>query len=151
MIVSANSDHEIGRLIAEAMERVGKDGVITCETGKSLENEIEVVEGMKFSQGFLSPFFITEKKTQTVEYKDCFVLVADHKITSARSLIPVLKQISEQGRPLLLVTSDGLESEVLNTLILNRMQGMISILIPLLFSNRCIFFLVSKILILDFF
>jgi chaperonin GroEL len=66
LIVSANNDREVGKLIAEAMERVGKDGVITCETGKSLENEIEVVEGMKFNQGFLSPFFITEKKTQTV-------------------------------------------------------------------------------------
>jgi chaperonin GroEL len=122
--VSANNDAQIGRLIADAMERVGKEGVITVESGKSIEDEIEVVEGMSFNQGFLSPSFITDKKAQTCEFSNVSILLVDHKITSARSLVPILEQVHGAGKPLLIISADGMESEVLTTLVLNRMQGL---------------------------
>eukprot|EP01125_Pyxidicula_operculata_P012526 TRINITY_DN4116_c0_g1_i1.p1 TRINITY_DN4116_c0_g1~~TRINITY_DN4116_c0_g1_i1.p1 ORF type:complete len:560 (-),score=207.50 TRINITY_DN4116_c0_g1_i1:136-1815(-) len=122
--VSANSDVEIGKLIADAMERVGKEGVITVESGKSLVNEIEVVKGMRFDQGYLSPSFATDKKTQACEMKDALVLIADFKISSARGLFPLLEQIAGSNRPLLIISGDGVESEVLTMLVVNRLNGL---------------------------
>jgi len=121
--VSANNDEEIGSLISNAMERVGREGVITVETGKSLENEIEVVEGMKFDQGYLSPVFVTDKKTLTCELKDASILIVDHKLNSARALVPLLEQVITQNKPLLIISADGLESEVLSLLVINRYNG----------------------------
>jgi len=122
--VSANGDKAIGQLIADAIKRVGKNGVLTVETGKSLVNEIDVVEGMKFDQGYLSPHFVTEAKTLTCELKDSYVLVIDHKITSIRSILPLLEQVISSNKPLLIIAADGLESEVLNLLTINKtLQG----------------------------
>lgn len=123
--VSANGDEAIGKLIADAMKRVGKNGVLTCETGKSLVNEIEVVEGMKFDQGYLSPLFVTDTKTLTCELKDAAILVIDHKISSIRSIIPLLEQVVGSNKPLLIIAADGLESEVLTLLAYNKsLQGL---------------------------
>jgi len=98
--------------------------VITVELGKSFEDEIEVVEGMSFNQGHLSPSFITDKKTQSCEFQNAAFLLVDHKITSARSLIPILEQIHSQGKPLVIISADGMESEVLTTLVINKLQGL---------------------------
>lgn len=122
--VSANGDTEIGSLIADALDKVGRDGAITVEVGKSLATEIDVVEGLKFNQGFLSPSFATDRKTQTMDMHDGLVLLCDHKITSARSLVPILEQVAHQNRPLFIISSDGLESEVLTTLVINKLQGL---------------------------
>jgi len=118
--VSANGDVSIGQLIADAIKRVGKNGVLTVETGKSLVNEIDVVEGMKFDQGYLSPHFMTDVKTLTCELKDASVLVVDHKISSLRSIVPLLEQIMSSNKPLLIIAADGLESEVLSLLTFNK-------------------------------
>jgi len=122
--VSANDDSSIGQLIADAMKRVGKNGVLTVETGKSLVNEIEVVEGMKFDNGYLSPHFVTDTKALVCELKDAYILVADHKISSIRSIVPLLEQIIGSNKPLLIIAADGLESEVLTLLAFNKnLQG----------------------------
>jgi len=122
--VSANGDVGIGQLIADAIKRVGKNGVLTVETGKSLVNEIEVVEGMKFDQGYLSPHFVTDTKTLTCELKDACILVIDHKISSIRSFVPILEQVLGSNKPLFIIAADGLESEVLTLLAYNKtVQG----------------------------
>ncbi|MFT7823854.1 MAG: chaperonin GroEL [Sulfurimonas sp.] len=124
--ISANSDKTIGDLIAEAMERVGKDGVITVEEAKGIEDELEVVEGMQFDRGYLSPYFVTDSEKMTCEMENPLILVTDMKITSLKDLVPVLEQIQQSGRPLLII-ADDLEGEALATLVLNRLKGVLNI------------------------
>lgn len=123
--ISANSDREIGRLLANAMARVGKEGVITIQDGKGIDNEIEIVEGMRLDQGFLSHHFVTDKKTMKVEMEDVHVLLTDSKITNIQSLLPILEQIAVNRKKLLIIAADGLDSEVLTTLAINKtMRGL---------------------------
>jgi chaperonin GroEL len=122
--ISANSDTDIGNLIAEAMERVGKEGVITVEDGKSLQNELAVVEGMQFDRGFLSPFFVSNQEKQTVELDNPFILLVDKKIGNIRDLLPVLEGVAKSGKPLFILAED-VEGEALATLVVNTMRGVI--------------------------
>ena len=120
--ISANSDHGIGKMIADAMAKVGKEGVITVENGKSLQDELDVVEGMQFDRGYLSPYFINNQDKQTVELDNPFILLFDKKITNIRDMIPVLEQVAKAGKPLLIVAED-VEGEALATLVVNNMRG----------------------------
>lgn len=120
--ISANGEKEIGELIARAMEKVGKEGVITVQDGKTLENELEVVEGMKFDRGYISPYFVTDQKTMKVELEDPFILICEKKISSIQTIIPILEQVIKVQRPLLIVAED-VESEALATLIVNKLRG----------------------------
>lgn len=122
--ISANGDDTIGRLIAEAMEKVGKEGVITVEDGKGLQDELEVVEGMQFDRGYLSPYFINNAEKQQVELDKPFVLLYDKKISNIRDLLPVLEQVAKAGRPLLIIAED-VEGEALATLVVNNMRGIL--------------------------
>lgn len=122
--ISANSDTDIGNLIAEAMERVGKEGVITVEDGKSLQNELAVVEGMQFDRGYLSPFFVSNQEKQTVELDNPFILLVDKKIGNIRDLLPVLEGVAKSGKPLFILAED-VEGEALATLVVNTMRGVI--------------------------
>jgi chaperonin GroEL len=122
--ISANGDATIGKMIADAMARVGKEGVITVESGKSLQDELEVVEGMQFDRGYLSPYFITNQEKQTVEMDQPFILLFDKKITNIRDLIPVLEGVQKSGKPLLIVAED-VEGEALATLVVNNMRGVV--------------------------
>ena len=124
--ISANSDESIGNLIAEAMEKVGKDGVITVEEAKGINDDLEVVEGMQFDRGYLSPYFVTNTEKMTCELENPLILITDAKITSLKDLVPVLEQIQQSGRPLLII-SDDLEGEALATLVLNRLKGVLNI------------------------
>ena len=124
--ISANSDESIGNLIAEAMERVGKDGVITVEEAKGIDDELEVVEGMQFDRGYLSPYFVTNPEKMTCELDNPLVLLTDAKITSLKDLVPVLEQIQQTGRPLVII-ADDLEGEALATLVLNKLKGVLNI------------------------
>jgi len=120
--ISANNEHSIGALIADAMKKVGKDGVITIEDGKSYEDELEVVEGMKFDRGFISPYFVTDQKRSVCEYENPFVLFYEKKISSMQELVPVLEMVLQQGRPLIIVAED-VDSEALAALVINRLRG----------------------------
>ncbi|HYF60657.1 MAG TPA: chaperonin GroEL, partial [Burkholderiaceae bacterium] len=122
--ISANSDQEIGNIIAEAMEKVGKEGVITVEDGKSLNNELDVVEGMQFDRGYLSPYFINNPDKQVAVLDDPFVLLHDKKISNIRELLPVLEQVAKAGRPLLIVAEE-VEGEALATLVVNNIRGIL--------------------------
>ena len=122
--LSANSDVSIGNIIAEAMDRVGKDGVITVEDGKSLDNELEVVEGMQFDRGYLSPYFITNADKQKAVLDNPYILLHDKKIASVRDMIPVLEGCAKAGRPLLIIAED-VEGEALATLVVNNMRGIL--------------------------
>jgi len=124
--ISANSDETIGNLIAEAMDRVGKDGVITVEEAKGINDDLEVVEGMQFDRGYLSPYFVTNTEKMTCEMESPLLLITDAKISSLKDLVPVLEQIQQSGRPLLII-SDDLEGEALATLVLNRLKGVLNI------------------------
>ena len=124
--ISANSDETIGNLIAEAMERVGKDGVITVEEAKGINDDLEVVEGMQFDRGYLSPYFVTNTEKMTCEMENPLILITDTKITSLKDLVPILEQIQQTGKPLLII-SDDLEGEALATLVLNRLKGVLNI------------------------
>ena len=124
--ISANSDEAIGNLIAEAMEKVGKDGVITVEEAKGINDDLEVVEGMQFDRGYLSPYFVTNSEKMTCEMENPLLLITDSKITSLKDLVPVLEQTQQSGRPLLII-SDDLEGEALATLVLNRLKGVLNI------------------------
>jgi len=124
--ISANSDETIGNLIAEAMDRVGKDGVITVEEAKGINDDLEVVEGMQFDRGYLSPYFVTNTEKMTCEMETPLLLITDAKISSLKDLVPVLEQIQQSGRPLLII-SDDLEGEALATLVLNRLKGVLNI------------------------
>lgn len=122
--ISANSDTSIGERIAEAMDKVGKEGVITVEDGKSLADELEVVEGMQFDRGYLSPYFINNPEKQVVQLDNPFVLLFDKKISNIRDLLPVLEQVAKAGRPLLIIAED-VEGEALATLVVNNIRGIL--------------------------
>jgi chaperonin GroEL len=122
--ISANSDYSIGERIAEAMEKVGKEGVITVEDGKSLEDELDVVEGMQFDRGYLSPYFISNPEKQVAILENPFVLLFDKKISNIRDLLPVLEQVAKAGRPLLIIAED-IEGEALATLVVNNIRGIL--------------------------
>nr|WP_314105125.1 chaperonin GroEL [uncultured Neisseria sp.] len=122
--ISANSDEQVGAIIAEAMEKVGKEGVITVEDGKSLENELDVVEGMQFDRGYLSPYFISDAEKQIAALDNPFVLLFDKKISNIRDLLPVLEQVAKASRPLLIIAED-VEGEALATLVVNNIRGIL--------------------------
>jgi chaperonin GroEL len=122
--LSANSDSNIGNIIAQAMEKVGSKGVITVEDGKSLDNELEIVEGMQFDRGYLSPFFITNQERQKVVLDNPYILLCDKKISNIRDILPVLEQVAKAGRPLLIL-ADDVEGEALATLVVNHMRGIL--------------------------
>jgi chaperonin GroEL len=120
--ISANGDEEIGKLIAEAMSKVGKEGVITVEENKSSTTELEVVEGMQFDRGYLSPYFVTDQERMQVNLNDCFVLLHEKKISSMKDLLPILEQVAKQGRSLLILAED-VDGEALATLVVNKLRG----------------------------
>ena len=122
--ISANSDSSIGQIIADAMDKVGKEGVITVEDGKSLENELDVVEGMQFDRGYLSPYFINSPEKQVAALDDPYVLIFDKKISNIRDLLPVLEQVAKSSRPLLIIAED-VEGEALATLVVNNIRGIL--------------------------
>jgi chaperonin GroEL len=124
--VSANNDQTIGKIIAEAMKKVGKDGVITVEEAKSIETSMEVVEGMQFDRGYLSPYFVTNAERMEVELNDCLILLHEKKISSMKDLLPILEQIAKSGRPLLIISED-IEGEALATLVVNKLRGTLSV------------------------
>ena len=123
---SANQDAEIGKIVAEAMDKVGKDGVITVEEGKALDTTVELVEGMQFDKGYLSPHFITDGKRMEAILEDCYVLIHEKKISSAKDLVPVLGKIAETGKPVLIVAED-VDGEALATLVVNRLRGVLKV------------------------
>src|SRR5947209_3361604 len=120
--ISANNDPEIGNLIAEAMEKVGKDGVITVEEAKGLETTLETVDGMQFDRGYVSPYFVTDPAKMEAVLEDGFILIHDKKISSMKDLLPVLEKVAQQGRPLLIIAED-IEGEALATLVVNKLRG----------------------------
>jgi chaperonin GroEL len=120
--ISANGDHEIGRFISEAMQKVGNDGVITVEEAKSLETELEVVEGMQFDRGYISPYFITDADKMRVELENPYILVDEKKLSNLQSMLPLLEAVVQSGRPLLIVAED-VEGEALATLVVNKLRG----------------------------
>ena len=124
--ISANSDSIVGQLIAQAMEKVGKEGVITVEDGTGLEDELDVVEGMQFDRGYLSPYFINKPETATVELDNPFILLVDKKISNIRELLPVLEGLAKVGKPLLIIAED-VEGEALATLVVNTMRGIVKV------------------------
>ncbi|MFG1497474.1 chaperonin GroEL [Saccharospirillum sp. HFRX-1] len=124
--LSANSDATIGQLIADAMEKVGKEGVITVEEGSGFSDELEVVEGMQFDRGYLSPYFITNQETMSAELDSPYILLVDKKISNIRDLIPVLESVSKAGRPLMIIAED-IEGEALATLVVNNMRGTVKV------------------------
>src|SRR5687767_7243455 len=123
---SANQDEQIGKMIADAMDKVGKDGVITVEEGKSLDTQIELVEGMQFDKGYLSPHFVTDPNTMEAVLDDCYLLIHEKKISSARDLVPILSKAAEQGKPLLIVAEE-VEGEALATLVVNKLRGTLKV------------------------
>jgi chaperonin GroEL len=124
--ISANSDATIGQLIADAMERVGKEGVITVEEGTGFADELEVVEGMQFDRGYLSPYFVTNQDNMTAEQENPYILLVDKKITNIRDLIPILEAVAKSGRPLFIIAED-IEGEALATLVVNNMRGTVKV------------------------
>ncbi|MGB5131824.1 MAG: chaperonin GroEL, partial [Steroidobacteraceae bacterium] len=124
--ISANSDEAIGKKIAEAMEKVGKEGVITVEEGSGLENELEVVEGMQFDRGYLSPYFINNGQTQTCELESPYILLYDKKVSNIREMLPLLEGIAKAGKPLLVIAED-VEGEALATLVVNTIRGIVKV------------------------
>ncbi|XKM13591.1 chaperonin GroEL [Orbaceae bacterium ac157xtp] len=124
--ISANSDETVGKLIAEAMEKVGKEGVITVEDGTGLEDELDVVEGMQFDRGYLSPYFINKPETATVELESPYILLVDKKISNIRELLPVLEGVAKAGKSLLIIAED-VEGEALATLVVNTMRGIVKV------------------------
>ncbi|MDO7585339.1 MAG: chaperonin GroEL, partial [Oceanospirillaceae bacterium] len=124
--ISANSDGTVGMIIAEAMEKVGKEGVITVEEGTSLQDELDVVEGMQFDRGYLSPYFVNNQDNMTAELETPFLLLVDKKISNIRDLLPILEAVAKAGRPLLIVAED-VEGEALATLVVNNMRGIVKV------------------------
>jgi chaperonin GroEL len=120
--VSANNDHTIGNIIAEAMDKVGKDGVITVEEAKSIETTLDVVEGMQFDRGYLSPYFVTDPDRMECVFENCLILIHEKKISSMKDLLPVLEQVAKMGRPLLIIAEE-VEGEALATLVVNKLRG----------------------------
>jgi len=124
--ISANSDTQVGAIIAEAMEKVGKEGVITVEEGSGLENELEVVEGMQFDRGYLSPYFINNQENMSSDQEDPYILLVDKKISNIRELLPLLEQVAKASKPLVIVAED-VEGEALATLVVNNMRGIVKV------------------------
>nr|UGN21542.1 GroEL [Buchnera aphidicola (Sitobion miscanthi)] len=124
--ISANADEKVGSLIAEAMEKVGNDGVITVEEGTGLQDELEVVKGMQFDRGYLSPYFINKPETGIVELENPYILMADKKISNVREMLPILESVAKSGKPLLIISED-LEGEALATLVVNSMRGIVKV------------------------
>jgi chaperonin GroEL len=124
--ISANSDVEVGSIIADAMGKVGKEGVITVEEGSGLENELDVVEGMQFDRGYLSPYFINDQQSQSVQLEDPYVLIHDKKISNIRDLLPLLEGVAKSSRPLLIISED-VEGEALATLVVNNIRGIVKV------------------------
>ncbi|HSW71350.1 MAG TPA: chaperonin GroEL, partial [Gammaproteobacteria bacterium] len=124
--ISANSDDSIGKIIADAMAKVGKEGVITVEEGSGLENELDVVEGMQFDRGYLSPYFITNQQNMSAELEHPYILIVDKKISSIRDLLPILEAVAKAGRSLLIIAED-VEGEALATLVVNHMRGIVKV------------------------
>jgi len=120
--ISANNDEAIGNIIAEAMNKVGKEGVITVEEAKGLETELDIVEGMQFDRGYLSPYFITNPEKMEVNYEDPYILIYDKKISNMKELLPILEQIAKMGKPLMIISED-IEGEALATLVVNKLRG----------------------------
>jgi chaperonin GroEL len=124
--ISANSDHDIGELIAKAMDKVGKEGVITVEDGSGLENELDIVEGMQFDRGYLSPYFVNNQQSMAADLDDPFILLHDKKISNVRELLPVLEAVAKAGKPLLIVAEE-VEGEALATLVVNTIRGIVKV------------------------
>ena len=124
--ISANGDETIGNIIAEAMEKVGKEGVITVEEGKALETTLEVVEGMQFDRGYVSPYFVTNRERMEVELDDPYILISERKISAMADLIPLLEQVARSGKPLLIIAED-VEGEALATLVVNKLRGVLNV------------------------
>ena len=124
--ISANADEEVGKIIAEAMSKVGKEGVITVEEGQSLGNELDVVEGMQFDRGYLSPYFVTDQQTMQVALENPYILLFDKKISNVRDLLPILEQVAKQSRSLLIIAED-IEGEALATLVVNNIRGIVKV------------------------
>ncbi|MGE0549873.1 MAG: chaperonin GroEL [Kofleriaceae bacterium] len=124
--ISANGDTEIGNMIAEAMKKVGKEGVITVEEAKTLHSELDVVEGMQFDRGYLSPYFVTDTERMEVVLNDCFMLIHEKKISNMKELLPVLEQVAKQGKPLLIIAED-VDGEALATLVVNKLRGTLQV------------------------
>src|SRR5271154_5196515 len=120
--ISANNDREIGKMIAEAMQRVGKEGEITVEEAKSLETELDVVEGMQFDRGYISPYFITNADKMRAEMEDPYILIYEKKLSGLQELLPLLETVVQAGKPLLIVAED-VEGEALATLVVNKLRG----------------------------
>ena len=124
--ISANGDEPIGSIIAEAMEKVGKEGVITVEEGKTLDNELDIVEGMQFDRGYLSPYFINDQDSMSAELEDPYILLHDKKVSNIRDLLPVLEGVAKSGKPLLVISED-VEGEALATLVVNTLRGIVKV------------------------
>jgi len=124
--ISANADESIGKIIAEAMEKVGKEGVITVEEGQALENDLEIVEGMQFDRGYVSPYFINKQDTMSADLENPLILITDKKISTIRDMLPVLESVAKQGKPLLIVSED-VEGEALATLVVNNIRGILKV------------------------
>jgi len=124
--ISANADEAIGSIIADAMGKVGKEGVITVEEGSGLENELEIVEGMQFDRGYLSPYFINSPESQSVELENPYILLFDKKISNIRDMLPLLENVAKSGRPLLIIAED-VEGEALATLVVNNIRGIVKV------------------------
>ena len=124
--ISANNDETIGKIIAEAMKKVGKDGVITVEESKTLETQLEVVEGMQFDRGYLSPYFVTDPERMEVAIENAYILINEKKISSMKDLLPLLEQIAKSGKPLLIIAED-VEGEALATLVVNKLRGTLQV------------------------
>jgi chaperonin GroEL len=124
--ISANSDESVGNIIAEAMEKVGKEGVITVEEGQGLENDLEVVEGMQFDRGYLSPYFINNQESMAAELEDPYILLVDKKISNIREMLPILEAVAKAGRSLMVIAED-IEGEALATLVVNNMRGIVKV------------------------
>src|SRR5256886_5739472 len=120
--ISANNDRTVGDLIAEAMEKVGKDGVITVEEGKTAETSMEVVEGMQFDRGYISPYFVTNAERMEVVMENPYIMLNEKKLSNMKELLPVLEQIARAGRPLVVISED-VEGEALATLVVNKLRG----------------------------
>src|SRR5499433_3170045 len=124
--ISANGDSTIGGLIAEAMDKVGKDGVITVEESRTMDTTLDVVEGMQFDRGYLSPYFVTDPERMEATLEDCFILIHEKKISSMKDLLPLLEQIAKSGKPLIIIAED-VEGEALATLVVNKLRGTLQV------------------------
>ncbi len=125
-IISANGDETIGNIIADAMEKVGKEGVITVEEAKGLETTLEVVEGMQFDRGYVSPYFVTNRERMEVVQEDPYILISEKKVSSMQDMIPILEQVARSGKPLLII-ADDIEGEALATLVVNKIRGVLNV------------------------